>query len=59
MTARDAIKFALGSWPKLIVSVLIVGQSYGARNVLSYNQCMMQNFLAFRDSPIIPLGRSP
>ena len=55
MTARDAIKFALGSWPKLIVSVLIVGQSYGARNVLSYNRCLMQNFLAFRDSPILNL----
>ena len=43
----------------VLVSVLIVGLSYGARNVLSYTRCMMQNFLAFRDSPIIPLGRSP
>ena len=42
-----------------IVSVLIVGLSYGARNVLSYTRGMMQNFLAFRDSPIIPLRRSP
>ena len=39
-------------------SVLIVGLSYGARNVLSYTRREMQNFLAFRDSPIKPLGRS-
>ena len=41
-----------------LVSVLIVGLSFGARNVLSYTRRMMQNFLAFRDSPIIPLRRS-
>ena len=33
-----------------VVSVLIVG----ARNVLSDTRRMMQNFLAFRESPIIP-----
>ena len=44
---------------KSIVSVLIVGPSYGARNVLSYTRRRIQNFLAFRDSPIIPLRRSP
>ena len=32
---------------------------YGARNVLSYTRHMMANFLAFRDSPIIPLRRLP
>ena len=42
-----------------VVSVLIVTLSYGARNVLSYTRHMMQNSLAFRDSPIIPLRRSP
>ena len=42
-----------------VVSVLIVGWSYGARNVLSYTRRMMQHFLPFRDSPIIPLRRSP
>ena len=42
-----------------LVSVLIVGLSYGAGNVLSYNRHMFQEFLAFRDSPIIPLRRSP
>ena len=42
----------------LLVSVLIVGMSYGARNVLSYHS-MIQNFLAVRDSPIIPLRRLP
>ena len=26
--------------------------------VLSYTRCMMQKFLTFRDSPIIPLRRS-
>ena len=31
----------------------------GARNVLSYARRMMQNFPALKDSPIIPLGRSP
>ena len=41
------------------VSVLTVGLSYGARNILSYTRHMMQNFLPFRDSPIIPLRRSP
>ena len=40
-----------------VVSVLIVGLSYGARNVLSYTRHRMQHFLAFRDSPIIPLRR--
>ena len=35
----------------IIVSILIVGQSY-TRN-------MKQNFLAFRDSPTVPLRRSP
>ena len=30
----------------LLVSVLIVGLSYGARNVLSYTRRMMQNYLA-------------
>ena len=40
------------------MSVLIVLEllSYGARNVLSYT---MLSFRAFRDSPIIPLRRSP
>ena len=44
----------------LLVSVLIVGLAYGARNVIpyTYTGCMMQHFLAFRDSPIIPLRRS-
>ena len=42
-----------------LVSILTVGLSYGDRNVLSYTRHMMQNFLAFRDSPIIPLRRSP
>ena len=42
-----------------VVSVLIVTLSYGARNVLSYTKHMMQNSLAFRDSPLIPLRRSP
>ena len=39
------------------VIVLILGLSYGARNVLSCTMCMngmLQNFLAFRDRPIIP-----
>ena len=38
-----------------VVSVLMVGLSYGASNVLllTYTRCMMKNFLAFRDSPII------
>ena len=44
---------------KKVVSVLIVGLSYGARNILSYTRHMMHNFLPFRDSPIIPLRRSP
>ena len=39
--------FALDS----LVSVLIVGLFYGAKNVLFYTRCMMQHFLAFRDSP--------
>ena len=38
-----------------LMSVLAVGQSYGAGNVLSYTKRMMQNVLAFRDSSIIPL----
>ena len=42
-----------------LVSVLIVGLSYGAKNILSYTRGMMQNFLEFRDNPIIPLRRSP
>ena len=43
-----------------IVSVLIIGlSSAGARNILSYSRHMMQHFLASRDSPIIPLRRSP
>ena len=45
--------------PHYTVSVLIVGLSYEARNVLSYTRRRMQNFLAFRDSPIIPLRRLP
>ena len=45
--------------PPPLVSVLIVGLSYGARTVLSYTRRMMLNFLAFRDSHIIPLRRSP
>ena len=32
---------------------------YGAMNIPSYTRHMMQNCVAFRDSPIIPLGRSP
>ena len=32
------------------MSVLIVGLSYGARNVLSYTRGMMQNCIAFRQS---------
>ena len=42
-----------------LVRVLIVTLSYGARNVLSFTRSKMTNFLAFRDSPIIPLRRSP
>ena len=41
-----------------IASILIVGLSYGARNVLSYTRGMMQSFIAFQDSPTIPLRRS-
>ena len=52
-----------GSWREgqatLLVGVLIVGSSYGARNVLSYARRMMQNFLAFRDYPMTSLRRSP
>ena len=40
-----------------LVSVLIVGLSYRARNVLSYTRHVM-HFLGFRDSPIILLRRS-
>ena len=36
------------------VSVLMVGLSYGARNILSYAGHMTQIFLAFIGSPIIP-----
>ena len=46
-------------WPQWIASVIIVGLFYGARNVLSFTRRIMQNFLALRDSPIIPLRRSP
>ena len=35
------------------MSVLILGLSYWARNVLSYTWSMMQNFLAFRDSIVL------
>ena len=38
---------------------LRTGLSYGYRNVLSFTRRMMQNVLAFRDNPIIPLRRSP
>ena len=50
-----------GLIPRLLrhfVSVL-VGQSYEARNVLSYTKHMTKHFLTFRDSPIITLRRSP
>ena len=40
---------------KPLVSVFIIGLSYGSRNILSYTRCMRHKFLAFRDSPIIPL----
>ena len=40
-------------------SVFIVGLSYGDRNVQSHNRRKMLHFLAFRDSPIIPLRCSP
>ena len=43
----------------LVVSVLMKGLSYVARNVLSYTRFMMQRFLSLRDSPIIPLRRLP
>ena len=39
-----------------LVSVLMVGLSYGARNVLSYTRHIRQNFLAFRDSLIKTLA---
>ena len=42
-----------------LVSVLIVGLSSGARNVPCYTRHIMQNFRTFRDSPVIPLRRSP
>ena len=42
-----------------LVSVLMARVSYGARNVLSYTRHRIQNFLTFRDSPIIPLRCSP
>ena len=33
-----------------LLSVLMAGLSYGARNVLSYIRCVMQNVLGFKDS---------
>ena len=53
------VSMPLPTPPDILVSVLIIGLSYGARNVLSYTGHMMQSFLAFRDSPVIPLRRSP
>ena len=44
--------------PSLLGSVLIVGLSCGAMNVLSCTTHMMKHFLAFRYSPIIALRRS-
>ena len=44
---------------KILESVLTIGLSYGAKNVLSYTRRLTSNVLAFRDSPIIPLRRSP
>ena len=38
--------------------VVIISNTH-CRNILSYTRHMMQNFLAFRDSPILPLRRSP
>ena len=38
------IRFA-SSLRSQLVSVFIVGLSYGAKNVLSFTRCMMQNFL--------------
>ena len=58
----DLLSFPLSLFhlPRLdLVGVLFVRLSYGSRNVLSYTRHMMQEFLAFRDSPIIPLRRSP
>ena len=52
-------KRAAAAKPSLVASVLIVGLTYGARNVLSYARCMMQNVPALRDVPIIPLRSSP
>ena len=48
-------------WRQIIINERLnpVELSYGARNVLSYTGRTMQNFLSFRDSPIIPLRRSP
>ena len=40
-------------------SVLIVGLSYGARNVLSYSRYIIRNVLTFRDNIIIPLRCPP
>ena len=42
-----------------LVRVLIVGLSHGDRNVLAYTRRMMQNFLSFRDNPILPLRCLP
>ena len=36
-----------------VASVFIVGLSYEARNVLSNTRLLLQNFLAFRDSPVL------
>ena len=48
-------------WRQIIINERLnpVELSYGARNVLSYTGRTMQNFLSFRDSPIIPLRRLP
>ena len=52
-----SLHFSLEAHSTEIVSVLVVGLSYGARNVLSYTRCVMENFLSFRDGPIILLRR--
>ena len=41
---------------EILVSVLMVGLFYGTCH---YTKHVMQNFLTFRDSPIIPSRRSP
>ena len=55
----DAFDIDISGSSDKLVSVLIVGLSYEARNVLSYTECKMQKLVAFRYSPIIPLRRSP